>query len=98
MSTAPAVKGSQQQTSVPEKTMGTGTTYGGSGKLMDIDAIHAKTKCYSVVSLGTSNETVPNNPKQRRRHYDASNITGYHVAMREKTDSKIEEVKDGAKQ
>ncbi len=50
--TTSAVKGSQQQASVPEKTTGTGTTYGGSGKPMDIDTVCAKVKCYGCGQLG----------------------------------------------
>ncbi len=47
----PVTKGNQQQSSVLEKTTGTGTTYGGSGKLMDIDTVHAKAKCYGCGQL-----------------------------------------------
>ncbi len=48
----PMTKGSQPQDSVPEKKTGTGTIYGGVGKPMDIDAVHAKTKCYGCGQLG----------------------------------------------
>ncbi len=52
MNTTPVTKGNQQQNSVPEKTMGTGTIYGGSGKPMDINAVHAKAKCYGCGQIG----------------------------------------------
>ncbi len=45
-------KGSQQQTSVPEKTTGTGMTYGGAGKPMDIDVVRAKMKCFGCGQPG----------------------------------------------
>ncbi len=47
------LKGNQsQQSSVLEKKMGTGTTYGNQGAPMDIDAVHAKAKCYGCGQIG----------------------------------------------
>ncbi len=43
-------------------------------------------------------ETVPSEPRPRRRHYDASIITGTMWQPNEKTDTKVEEVKDEAEQ
>ncbi len=46
-SNVPPTKGNQsQQSSVPEKKMGTGTTYGGQGVPMEINRTHIKVKCY----------------------------------------------------
>ncbi len=39
-------KGGQTSTYTLEKKIATGTTYGGRGALMDIDAAHAVAKCF----------------------------------------------------
>ncbi len=96
--TIPVAKGNQQQTSVPEKTMETGTTYGGAGKPMDIDAVRAKAKCYGCGQLRHFKRDCPKCAKTKEEALQCLNYYWDHVATNEKTDSKIEEVKDGAEQ
>ncbi len=99
MNTTPATtKGNQQQTSVPEKTTGTGTTYGGQGKPMDIDTIRAKTKCFGCSQLGHFKQDCPKRAKTKEEHLRHVNYYWDHVGTKEKTDDKIEEVKDEAEQ
>ncbi len=76
--------------------MGTGTTYGGSGKLMDIDAVHAKAKCFGCSEIGHFKRNCPKRPKTKAEALRHVKYYWDHIAT--KTDSKIEEVKDGAKQ
>ncbi len=46
-------KGNQlQHSSVPEKKMGMGMTYGEQGAPMDIDRMHIKAKCYRCGEIG----------------------------------------------
>ncbi len=98
MNMTPAAKGSQQQTNVPEKTTGTGTTYGGSGKPMDIDAVRAKMKCYGCGQLRHFKRDCPKRPKTKEEALRRVEYYWDHVVTKEKMDSKIEEVKDGAEQ
>ncbi len=96
--TTPTPKGNQQQASVPEKTTGTGTTYGGAGRPMDIDAIRAKTKCYGCGQPGHFKRDCPKRAKTKEEHLRRVNYYWDHVVMKEKTDATNEEVKDEAEQ
>ncbi len=91
-------KGNQQQTSVPEKTTGTGMTYGGAGKPMDIDVVRAKTKCFGCGQLGHFKRDCPRRAKTKEEALRCLHYYWDHVATNEKTDVKIEEVKDRAEQ
>ncbi len=96
--TPTTTKGNQPQTSVPEKTTGTGTTFGGSGKPMDIDAIRTKTKCYGCGEIGHFKRDCPKRPKTKAEAMRRLEYYWDHVATKEKTDAKVEEVKDEAEQ
>ncbi len=91
-------KGSQQLTAMPEKKMATGTTYGGQGALMDIDRTHAKVKCFGCRKLGHFKCDCPDRPTTREEVLRKLNYYWDHHPMEEKTESKVEEVKDSTKQ
>ncbi len=93
------LKGNQpQQSSVPEKKMGTGTTYGGSDAPMDIDRARSKTKCFQCGKIRHFKRDCPKAPKMKEEALRHLNYYWNHVAMNEKTDLKVEEVKDRAEQ
>ncbi len=92
-------KGNQsQQSSVPEKKMGTGTTYGGQGVPMEVDAVCAKAKCYRCGGIGHFERDCPKSPKTKEEVLRRLNYYWDHIATDEKMDSKVEEVKDRAEQ
>ncbi len=92
MTTPPKV--SQTSTYTPEKKMATGTTYGGCGALMDIDAAHAAAKCFQCRQLSHFKCDCPNAPKSREEAMRRLNYYWDMHPTEEKTNSKIEEVKD----
>ncbi len=96
--TLTTTKGNQQQTSVPEKTTGTGTTYRGAGKPMDIDTVRAKMKCFGCGQPGHFKQDCPKRAKTKEEALQRLNYYWDHVATNEKTDAKVEEVKDEAEQ
>ncbi len=65
---------------------------------MDINMVCAKTKCYRCGQLGHFKWDCPKRAKMKEDALRCLNYYWDHVATNEKTDSKIEEVKDGAKQ
>ncbi len=81
--TTPTTKGNQQQTSVPEKMMGTGMTYRGSGKPMDIDTVHTKTKCYGCGQLGHFKRNCPKQPKTKEEALRHVEYYWDHVATKD---------------
>ncbi len=73
-------------------------TYGDQGAPIDVDTVRAKVKCYRCSQIEHFKWDCPKQPKTKEEALQHLNYYWDHVAMNEKTDSKIEEVKDGAEQ
>ncbi len=65
---------------------------------MDIDAVRAKMKCYGCSQLGHIKRDCPRQPRTKEEALRCVEYYWDHVATKEKTELKIEEVKDGAEQ
>ncbi|PBK73229.1 hypothetical protein ARMSODRAFT_881030, partial [Armillaria solidipes] len=83
-------KGTSTTTSLSNKKTGTGTTYGGQGKPMDIDAIRKEGKCFRCGQKGHLSKNCPLQLWNKKKEEVRASMT--KPAM----DSKIEEVKDAA--
>ncbi len=91
-------KGGQASTYMPEKKTATGTTYGGHGAPMDIDAARAAAKCFQCSQIGHFKRDCPNAPKTREEATCQLNYYwDMHPTVKAPVLSTIEEVKEDAK-
>ena len=91
-------KGGQTSTYTLENKMATGTTYGGRGALMDVNAACVVAKCFRCGKLRHFKCNCPNQPKSREEAMQHLNYYWDKHPTEEKILSTIEEVKDGAKE
>ncbi len=82
-------------TSVPTQKTLSGTTYGGTGALMDISTATAMTKCYRCGKLGHFKCDCPNAPKTRAEALRRLNVYWDNHPMVEVM-ATVEEVKEDA--
>ncbi len=91
-------KGGQVLTYMPEKKTATGTTYGGCGALMDINAAQAAAKCFRCSKLSHFKHDCPDVPKSREEVMRRLNYYwDTHPTVKALVLSMIEEVKEDAK-
>ncbi len=86
-----------QMLKTPEKKTATGTTYGGSGVPMDINAVKATAKCYQCRKLSHFKCDCPHVPKTREEAMHQLNTYWDHHPMEEKL-ATVEEVKEDAEE
>ncbi len=95
--TTTPTKGGQTAPAIPMRQMATGTTYGGQGVPMDIDAARAAAKCFRCGKLGHFKRNCPNRPKTQEEALRCLNTYWDHHPMEEKLPA-ITEVKESAEE
>ncbi len=88
-----------QTLSIPEKTTATGTTFGGCGIPMDINAAKAVAKCFRCSKISHYKHDCPNMLKSREEALRRCNFYwDKHPTVKEPVLASIEEVKEGAEE